>query len=92
MPCAPGGTMEIKIIIIIIIIIIYLQLIEQAGSCSEYIALNSGLLNNELRRIWQELLWPNLKYYPSIFLQRLSKMTKILGQDNWYPSLELGTS
>jgi hypothetical protein len=30
-------------------------------------------MNDELSRIWKEAGWPNLRYYPDIFLEKLRK-------------------
>jgi hypothetical protein len=34
-------------------------------------------VNGELERIWKEAVWPDLRYSFSIFLEGLSKSTKI---------------
>jgi hypothetical protein len=42
------------------------------------------LLHNELGRMWK-WSWPNLKYNPDIFLERLGKTFNIINKDSWNP-------
>jgi hypothetical protein len=41
------------------------------------------LVNDELERIWKEVVVPNLRYYPNICLEGLRKTTQNLSQDSW---------
>jgi hypothetical protein len=37
-------------------------------------------VNNELERMWKERSWPNLRYYPGIYLEELRKPRKTSGR------------
>lgn len=40
--------------------------------------MTGSLINNELKRIWQEEVMADLKYYPGISLQEVQKIMKNL--------------
>jgi hypothetical protein len=50
----------------------------------DYIASNDGMLiGSELECIYKEVVWPNLRYYPSIYLEGLKKSHKETCQGRW---------
>jgi hypothetical protein len=46
-------------------------------------------MNDELERCGRKQLWPNLRYYPGIFVEGLRKTTNILSQGIWSPGQDL---
>ena len=61
----------------------YLSVLNGAVGTSDCIVLNGGMrVNKERKRYERKWLWPDLRYYTSIFLERLRKGLNILGQDS----------
>jgi hypothetical protein len=51
--------------------------------------MRGGQTDDELKMMLNDRSWPNLRYYPGIFLKRLRKTTKNFSQDSRSPGREM---